>query len=61
MLLKRNMSAAELFQSCDADWSGSVSLEELKSNIGNIERRLVQKDLQGIKKFFEQKDKDRNG
>ena len=55
------MAPAELFSACDADKSGQISLTELKDMVRSLKESLMEKDLQGIEKFFAMMDKDNSG
>ena len=61
LLQSRNMSPAELFSACDIDKSGQISLTELKEMCRKLKESLMEKDLQGIEKFFAMMDKDKSG
>ena len=60
-MLQGRMSSSDLFNACDADRSGQISLQELKAVIRGLKESLMEKDLHAIEKFFRAMDKDGSG
>lgn len=61
ILESRDMDPAELYNACDEDRSGQLSLQELRKMIRTLKADINEKDLQGIEKFFALMDKDGSG
>ena len=61
-LLKRsNTKEAELFNSCDQDQSGTISIDELTQTICELNPDMKNKEKAVIKQYFQILDHDKNG